>query len=189
MKPPFAARALVAAATPAADYESVAGDLDEEYGLRVRTTSRARANQWYWSQAVRSVPALLSYSRCRRAPGAHAATAALVVAILLAMLFGKEAVDALTYAVYPSAHRWLFFLVDWSDAAIFGALLAAVDRTSGVRFTLIASVGLVVAFTIPVLLGISAPLSAPAWLLLLGAVPAMTGGAAAYHVARRTMRF
>jgi hypothetical protein len=44
---------------------------------------------------------------------------------------------------------------------------------------------LVAGFTIPILLGLSAPLRPLTWYLLLGAIPAMSIGAAAYQVVRR----
>jgi hypothetical protein len=59
------AQALVAATAPPNDYESVAGDLHEEYLRRARFADVHAANRWYWSQALRSIPSLLSYSRAR----------------------------------------------------------------------------------------------------------------------------
>jgi hypothetical protein len=183
--PPFVARALLAAATPPADYESVAGDLYEEYGRRVASTGRAFADRWYWSQALRSVPSLLMYSRSRSSFAANAATGAIIVCLLLAMLLCKETIDGAIYALYRNAGRWSFFLADWSDAALFGAALAAIVRSQGLRLTLIASLVLVAGFALPIVLGLSAPIHPLAWLLLLGAIPAMSFGAAAYQVVRR----
>jgi len=185
MTPPLVPRALVAAATSPVDYESVAGDLYEEYARRVRSAGRATADRWYWSQAFRSVPALLSYSRSRHSLAANAATAAIVVFVLIAMLLCKELVDAVIHTVYRSGAHWTFFVADWIDAALFGAMLSAILRSHGLRLALIASLVLVAAFAIPIILGVSAPLPAPAWVLLLGAAPAISLGAAAYQVVRR----
>jgi hypothetical protein len=187
MKPPVLPRLLVTAATPAADYDSIVGDLFEEYARRVQSIGRVRSDLWYWSQAIRSVPPLLSYSRTRGSPGAHVATAAIVVGILIAMLFTKDLIDRLIGVAYPSTgvHAWLYFLIDWADAALFGAILARVVRHHPVRLALIASVTLVTAFAIPIVAGFSNGLTPIAWLLLLGAIPAMSAGAAAYQTVRR----
>ena len=185
MTPPFVARALVAAATPPADYESVAGDLHEEYARRVGSTGRTCADRWYWSQAIRSIPSLLLYSRSSSSFAANAATGAIIVCLLLAMLLCKETIDGAISAVHLDAGRWTFFVADWLDAAFFGAALAAIVRSQGLRLTLIASLVLVAGFAIPIILGVSAPLHPLAWVLLLGAIPAMSVGAAAYQVVRR----
>ena len=173
------------AATPPADYDSVAGDLHEEYLTRRAARGRAHADRWYWSQALRSVPPLLSYSRVRPGLPSGIATAAVVVALLFAMLIAKELVDALIDAAFPLLRGWPFFAADWSVAAAFGALLAMVLRTHGVRISLIASSVLIAGFALPIVLGLSAPISPLAWLLLLGAMPAMSAGAATYHIVRR----
>jgi hypothetical protein len=54
-----------------------------------------------------------------------------------------------------------------------------------VRAVLLASLALIAAIAIPILLGFSSRLTAATWLLLLGAVPAMTLGAATFVVLRR----
>ena len=164
MTPPFVARGLVAAATPPADYESVAGDLYEEHARRVESTGRACADRWYWSQALRSIPWLLSYSRSGRSLAANATTSAIVVGVLFAMLLCKETIDGAIHRVYPDAAHWIFFLADWLDAALFGAALAAIVRSQGLRLALIASLALVAGFAIPIILGLCAPLRPLAWL-------------------------
>ncbi len=185
MTPPIVPRALVAAATSPVDYESVAGDLYEEYAQRVSSTGRACADRWYWAQAFRSIPSLLSYSRSRHSLAANVTTAAIVVGVLIAMLLFKEMLDDVVHSVYRHAAHWLFFLVDWMAAALFGAVLSAILRSQGLRLALIASLVLVGAFVSMIALGLSSPLQPPAWLLLLGAIPAMSLGAAAYQVVRR----
>jgi hypothetical protein len=188
MTPPFIARALVAAATSPADYESVAGDLHEEYARRVERTGRTCAGRWYWSQAFRSVPSLLLYSRSSSSFAANIATGIIVVCVLLAMLLCKDMIDSAIDTVYHETvgvRAWPFFLGDWMDAAIFGAALSAAVRSQGLRLTLIASLVLVAGFATPIIFGLSAPLRPLTWLLLLGAIPAMSVGAAAYQVVRR----
>lgn len=185
MTPPFVARAVLAAVTPPPDYESVAGDLHEEYMLRAESMGRVRANRWYWSQTLRSMPSLLSYSRARRSFASDTATTLIVVAVLFAMLLFKEPVDAMVHAIYRNAAHWVFFFADWIDAALFGAVLCAIVRSQGLRMTLIASLVLVGGFAIPIVAGVSPRLPGAAWLLLLGAIPAMSIGAASYQVMRR----
>lgn len=188
MTPPLAAQALVAAVTPQADYESVAGDLCEEYNLRANASNRTCADRWYWSQALQSIPSLLSYSRSRNSLAANLGMTAAVGILLVGMLIVNEMIGKAIFAVYPHTSglsAWPFFLAHWSAVALFGTLLAALVRSQGVRLTLITSCMLVVAIVIPIALGLSAPLTARTWLLLLGAVPAMCIGAGALQVARR----
>jgi hypothetical protein len=188
MKPPFLARALVAAAAPPVDYESVDGDLYEEYAQHAKCTGRAFADRWYWSQAIRSLPSLLSYSRSRRSLGANLTTAAIVAFALVAMLLLNEVLYNAIFAVYRTISgigAWPFFLAGWLDAAFFGALIAALVRSQGVRLALIASLVLLISIAIPILLGFSSPLTLRTWLLLLGAIPAMGAGAGVYQVVRR----
>ena len=186
MNPPFVPRALVAAAAPPSDYDVIDGDLYEEYLARVRRSGTAKANRWYWSQAVRSIPALLSYSRTKSTLAGALSLTAIVIAVLFCMLFAKDAVDSMIDRL--SQHGMpaeAYFLLDWLIAAVFGAILAALVRTRGVRLALGASIFLVVAFALPILAGVSPRLPLVAWILLLGAVPAMTLGAAAFQVIRR----
>jgi hypothetical protein len=187
MTPPVLPRLLITAATPAADHDSIVGDLLEEYTRRVQSIGRVRSDLWYWSQAIRSVPPLLSYSRAPGSLGARVAAAVIVVGVLVAMLFAKDLIDRVIDAVYPTTgvHAWLYFLLDWADAALFGAILARVVRHHPVRLALIASATLVAGFAIPVVAGFSNGLTPIAWLLLLGAIPAMSAGAAAYQTVRK----
>lgn len=186
MTPPFAAQVLVAAVTPPADYESVAGDLYEEYADRAELAGRTAADHWYWSQAIRSIPSLLLYSRSSRSLVASIATAAIVVFALVAMLILNELIGDAIFTVYRNVTgfgAWPFFLAGWMDAAFFGAVLAAI-RQQGIRLTLIASFVLVAIIVIPILLGFSAPLSLHESLLLAGAVPAMSAGAVVFQIVR-----
>ena len=183
---PLIARALVAAAAPAADCESVVGDLEEEHAMRARSAGRAAADRWYWAQALRSIPPLMSYARVRRSVHTDSVTALSVAGLLFAMLLGKVITDRLVDAAYPAGgSAWIYFSLNWADALVFGAVLAHIARTGHpVRLALAASATLVAGFTAPILLGFSRPLTPHAWLLLLGAVPALTAGAAAYRIIR-----
>ncbi|MBC5799205.1 MAG: hypothetical protein GIX03_06745 [Candidatus Eremiobacteraeota bacterium] len=191
MTPPLVARALVAAVTPPHDYESVAGDLYEEYTRHGQWEGRSRADRWYWSQAIRSMPSLLSYSRARPSFGATITAATVIATALVAMLLANELIADGIYAVYRTVSgigAWPFFLAGWADAAFFGAMIAALLRMHGARIVLIASIILVAAIAIPIALGFSSPLSPATWLLLLGAIPSMNAGGAAYQVATRRYR-
>lgn len=187
MKPPLVARALVAAVTAPSDYENISGDLYEEYMLRVQSSGRKCGDMWYWSQALRSIPSLLSYSRTQLSPSGTVKNALLVVCVLSAMLAIKGFVDQLIDCSDPRTwlSEWLYLCIDWSVAAGSGALLGAVVRSQGVRLALFSSVFLVSAFAFPIVLGVSPRLPAEAWVLLLGAIPAMSAGAAGYQVVRR----
>lgn len=178
---------LLAAATPSADYESIAGDLQEEYEQRVVRDGRSRADVWYWSQAVRSLPALLSYSRTYPSLGRRLSTAAIVLGVMIAMLAGKDLLDRLIDAIHPNGVLpvWLYFSLDWAIAVACGAVLAQLVRQHPVRLALLASGGLVIAFATPVALALSPQIPLPAWLLLLGTIPALSAGAATMHAFRK----
>ena len=187
-KPPLFPAVLLAAAQPL-DYESISGDLDEEYHLRTQSLGRTSADRWYWSQVMRSLPSLLSYSRARNTPAGNVAVAVTVACLLFIMLFFKELVDSAIHAVYhpavSSVHIWPYFPADWLVAVLFGALLVAMVRPHEIRIAIIAPLVLVSAFVLPIILGLSPPLSALTWLLILGAIPAMTAGGLVYHFLRK----
>ncbi len=187
MNAPFLPRMLLTAITASADYESVSGDLDEEYAERFDRDGSVQADLWYWSQALRSIPSLLSYSRYDVSGRRRTATALIVLAVLVAMLAGKDLVDRLIDAVNGDAAVpfWLYFGLDWAIAVIFGGVLAAFVRHHPVRVALIASTFLVVAFAAPIVLGVSSRLILPAWLMLVGTIPAMCIGAAAVQALRK----
>lgn len=187
MRPPVVAEALVAAVAPANDYESIAGDLHEEYLRQARLSSRRAANRWYWSQVLLSIPSLLSYSRARRS-ALHAIGIGLsAFGVLIAMILATVPINALLDAIFGSARPLsVQFCADWIDAAIFGAVLALIVRGGGVRLAFWAALLLVLAFAVPALLGFPSS-QAPvwAWILLGGTVPAMCAGAALYQVGLR----
>lgn len=190
MRPPVVAEALVAAVAPPNDYESIAGDLHEEYLRYARLSSRRAANRWYWSQVLLSIPSLLSYSRAHRSALYAIGVGLTVLAVLIAMLLATVPINALLQAIFGSrCPLGVQFCADWIDAAVFGAVLALIVRSGGVRLAFWAASLLVLAFAVPALLGFpssQAPL--PAWILLGGAVPAMCAGAALYQVGSRTKR-
>ncbi len=190
MNPPIVPRALVTAATPPIDHDSVIGDLHEEYLDRLRSHGRPLADSWYWSQALRSLPALLSYSRSRRSLGARLGTVVTVAVLLLTMLAVNEfAVNVMCSFSNDicTARKLPFYLVGWTDAAVFGAVLVAIVRSQGVRLAIISATALLIAIAVPIALGFSSPLTISTWLLILGAIPAMGLGAAAYQIVRRLL--
>jgi hypothetical protein len=188
MTPPIIPRALVAIATARADYESVSGDLHEEYVRLARSSGNVDADRWYWSQVLRSLPSLLSYSRSGRSVGSAFVKGLLVAGLTLAMLVCAEFLDDAIRTVYPYAggvKSLPVLIAEWMLAAAFGVAISASVRSHGLRATLFASFGLVAAVAVPIVLGFSSPLPPIEWLLLLGAVPAMSAGAAAYQAVSR----
>jgi hypothetical protein len=189
MRPPVAAVALIAAIAPPNDYESVAGDLHEEYLRYARLRSTRAANRWYWSQVLLSIPSLLSYSRAHRSLLHAVGIGLTVIAVLFAMLLATVPVDMLLNAIFGSLERcpvWVQFCADWLDAAAFGAILALIVRSDGVRVAFWAAMLLVLSFGVPALLGFpssQAPLAG--WVLLGGTIPAMCVGAGLYQAATR----
>jgi hypothetical protein len=188
MRPPVVAEALVAAVAPLNDYESIAGDLHEEYLRYARVGSRRAANRWYWSQVLLSIPSMLSYSRAHRSALHAIGIGITAVGVLIAMLLATVPIDALLDAIFGSAH-WpptVSFCAYWTDAVVFGAVLALLVRSGGIRLAFYAALLLVLAFAVPALLGFpSSQAPFPAWILLGGVIPAMCAGAALYQVAVR----
>ena len=186
MKPPVFAEALIAAATPPADYESIAGDLHEEYVGYARSSGTSAANRWYWSQELRSIPWLLSYSRTHRSLLGRAGVGLTAIAVHLAMLLATVPINALLDATFGSVTRCppsVWFGACWVDAATFGAVLALIVRSGGVRLAFFAALFLVLCFVIPALLGFpSSQAPVASWVLLGGTVPAMCAGAGLYQV-------
>jgi hypothetical protein len=188
MRPPALAEALVAAAAPSSDYESVAGDLHEEY-LRVMHLSGARvANHWYWTQALFSIPSLLSYSRSNRSVLPRIGVALIALAVLVAMLVVITLIEMVVQRLFgpDGIPDWVWLCVNYADAVLFGAILARLVRTDGPRIAFFASLFLVACFVVPALAGhpgSQAPLAA--WIILCGAVPAMCFGAGLYQAIRR----
>jgi hypothetical protein len=185
MRPPIVAETIVAAVAPPGDYESIAGDLHEEYLRYACLSGRRAANRWYWSQVSLSIPWMLSYSRAGRS-ALHAIGIGLTaVGVLVAMLLATLPINALLDAIFGSANWPLFvpFCAYWIDAAVFGVVLALILRRGGVRIAFWAASLLVLAFAVPALLGFPSS-QAPvwAWVLLGGTVPAMCAGAALYQV-------
>lgn len=180
MKPPALAQALVAAAAPSGDCEIVAGDLHEEY-LRILHSRGAKdARRWYWSQALLSIPPLLSYSRSRTSALGQVRIALITLVVLAAMLVVHVFIDQnfLQLAVK--------ICIDYANAALFGAFLARLVGTDGLRVAFFGSVFLVLCFVVPALAGHPGS-QAPfvAWIVLCGAIPAMCLGAGLYQFIRR----
>ncbi|HVA34258.1 MAG TPA: permease prefix domain 2-containing transporter [Candidatus Baltobacteraceae bacterium] len=178
MRPPIIAEALVAATAPAADFESIAGDLHEQYLCYVRQSGTKDANRWYWAQVLVSMPWLLSYSRSDRSPLRNVAVMLTTLAVLVAMLLATIPIDAALHVLFGRYPLWALFAADWGDAAAFGAVLALIVGNGGVKVAFYAASFLVLAYLVPALLGFpssQAPLAA--WILLFGAIPAMCAGA------------
>lgn len=187
MKVPLIPQTLLSAVTPRSDYECIAGDLHEEYANLVRSYGRVHADRWYWSQVMRSIPALLASSRNDAANCRPAATWIKSACSLVTMLFFKDVLDRLFDVIHPDGpvRAPVYFILNWLIAAAAGALLASTVRDHPVRAAFFAAAALTAGFAVPILAGISSPLAPAAWLLLVGAVPAMCIGAATLHVIRQ----
>lgn len=189
MTPPALAQALLAAAAPANDYEVVAGDLHEEYLRILRLSGTRTANRWYWTQTLLSIPPLLSYSRSNKAVMRRVTVPLICLAVLVAMLLVLTAIQMVVQTRLGGVERFpdsVWVCINYTDAAVFGAILAWMVRTDGLRIAFFASLFLVLCFVIPALAGhpgSQAPFAA--WIILCGAIPAMCIGAGLYQAIRR----
>jgi hypothetical protein len=146
------------------------------------------ANRWYWAQALLSLPSPLSYSRSNRSPLRHIGVALIAFGVLVAMLVAIATIQTVVETLLgpEGLPDWIWICVNYAAAVAFGALLALLVRTDGVRVAFFASVFLVLCFVVPALAGhpgSQAPL--PAWIELSGAIPAMCIGAGLYQAVRR----
>jgi hypothetical protein len=83
---------------------------------------------------------------------------------------------------------WALFAAAWLDAAVFGAVLALLSRSGGVRLAMLAALLFVAGIVLPTLLGFSSRLPLYEWAVIAGAVPSMSAGAALCQVIRRRRR-
>jgi len=191
MKPPAIAQALIAAAAPSRDYEIVAGDLHEEYLRIAHLRGATAANRWYWAQTLLSIPSLLSYARSNRSVLQRVCVALIAFGVLVALLGVLTVIEVIAQAIFGRASEsacWVWLCINYTDAIVFGAILARLVRTDGLRVTFFAALFLVLCFVVPAVAGnpsSQAPLAA--WIQLFGAIPAMcTGAAISQIVGRRT---
>jgi len=186
MTPPALAQALLAAAAPASDYESIAGDLHEEHARIVSLHGAPAAHRWYWRQTLRSLPALLSYSRSNASLRRRIGVALISLAVLAAMLVVSTVIGVVLRGLFgvDRMPEYVSVFIVYAHTIAFGAILARLVRTDGVRVAFFASLFLVACFVIPALAGnphSQAP--ADAWSVLCGAIPTMCLGAAFYQAA------
>lgn len=188
MSPPALAQALVAAVAPMNDYEIIAGDLHEEYLRIVHLSGAKTANRWYWAQALLSIPSLLSYSRSSKSALPGIGVALIALTVLLAMFGVALVIDTVFQGSLDRLPIWMWFCLNWTDAVIFGAILARLVRANGPRVAFCAAAFLVLCFVAPALAG-NPHSQAPflAWILLFGIIPAMCLGAGLYQAARCTV--
>jgi hypothetical protein len=191
MRPPALAEALVAAAAPSRDYEMIAGDLYEEYRRIASLRGRSAANRWYWTQTLLSLPSLLSYCRSDKSALRAIGVAVTSLAVLVTMLVVITAIDIMLQRMFAVGDipRYISLCVNYGDALLFGAILAAIVRTDGPRVAFFASLFLVLCFVIPALAGNPHSQAPPcAWIQLWGAIPAMCVGAAVYQAVKYRIR-
>jgi hypothetical protein len=190
VRPPLLAEALVAAAAPASDYAAVAGDLHEEYVRIVSVQGPKAANRWYWSQTLRSLPSLLSYSRSNVSMARRLRVALISLAVLIMMLVAITAMGMAlrSLARVDAIPMYVWLCLNYAGALIFGAVLAWLVRTDGVRVAFFASLFLVMCFVTPALAGNPHSQAPPsAWIELWGAIPVMSFGAGLYQAVRRSI--
>lgn len=192
MTPPKGAQALIAICAPPNDRESVLGDLHEEYVRRLQCEDRARADSWYWGQALGSIPSLLSYTRTNGTSSAAFITGGIVISSILAMMMANELFDDVISTIDRAPHGiglLPFFLAGWITAGCFGGLIAAVRPAHGVRLVLISAATLLAIVGIPIGLHTSSQLSLQHWLLVAGAAISMIAGGGTYHFIRFRLAF
>lgn len=186
MRPPVVAEALVSILTPPGDFESVVGDLHEEYVRRLLCEGRARADSWYWMQTFGSIPPLLSYSRAAHSVGVVLITCLIVLVSIVAMLCVNELIGDAIHGAYRTVSwpAWPYDLSACLNAACFGALIAASRRAHGMRLVMASPFALLAFIALPIAFRISSPLSTSTWALVLGGAASMAIGGATYHLAR-----
>ena len=125
MSPPVVAAALIAAFAPPNDYESIAGDLHEEYVRDAHCSTTSAATRWYWSLVLLSDPVAASLlPEVRRSALQAAGVGVAILAVLTAMLLAtvldqRSAVES--YLAAPV--RW----------AALGVILRGLDRRHRLR--------------------------------------------------------
>jgi peptidoglycan/LPS O-acetylase OafA/YrhL len=98
-------------------------------------------------------------------------------------------IEIVIQSVFGSANpgpTWFWLCINYTDAVVFGAILARLVRTDGLRVAFCAALFLVLCFVIPAVAGhpgSQAPLCA--WIELGGVIPAMCVGAAVYQIVGR----
>jgi hypothetical protein len=190
MNPPLIARGIVAAVAPPPDYDGVIGDLQEEFVQRAQREGVQEAERWYWSQTMRSIPALLSYTRERSSPSDVLVIPIFILLMIVALLTTNEVLDNIIHSIFRMSSAgvtWPSFVAGWLDAAAFGCIVAAVHTAKGIRLVLACAVSLIAFIALPILFGTSATLSFTAWMLILGGAIWMVAAGAAYVVARRLL--
>ncbi len=172
--PPQLGDWFLATLLPKSDREVMAGDLAEEYSIRIREASHASAVRWYWGQVFRSTSFTLwvAVIRGRWVATAGVALAAYVAASVLEYL----TTVAISRLLAPSAAmNNVLSVVVGLTTMLLGGYVAAMIRRSAARA--LAAIVLIAV----VLLMLAIPDSAPLWyqlaFLFLGPAASLTGGA------------
>ena len=145
---------LVTLFGPAADGESITGDLFEEFSHLASEKGIVHARRWYWRQTVKSIPHLLA-AGFRTAPWTITAvvTGAFLLRWFLSVLSSPAingAIDAVLsrYRVYEHDPQYYVFWLTSSVLivrlivnALFGALVAAAGEGRGMTATVTLGLG------------------------------------------------
>ena len=117
--------------------DEVMGDLEEELAIRARTQSTLRIHLWYWSQVVRSIPAVV-LQRCHR--DGWFLTCAVAIVAILAQGAVEWTVRITVSGLMATSHVRLLlsWLLGIGSLAGLGYLAASVRPSASILLALIA---------------------------------------------------
>jgi hypothetical protein len=164
---------------PSPVVECALGDLEEEYAIRAHAGSPRAANQWYWVQILRSLPALSG--RAVRHAG-FLQTLAVAILVFLAASWAESAIHAVITRLAGAASHATGVVVGLTAMAGGGYLAARIRQPA-------ALVMAVIVLVVVVVLIVREGLTVPSWyevvFLVAGPLASVIGGALA---ARRRPR-
>lgn len=129
---------------PVRHREAMLGDLIEEYALRAESTSPSAASHWFWSQACRSVPAMVgSWLRT----GDWLVSAGIAMSVYIAMGILKFAADwTIAKLVAPEQTTAVVLapIVFLTTTAVGGCVAARIRRGATILLALSVMITVVV---------------------------------------------
>lgn len=160
-------------AAPALEY--ALGDLAEEYALRVEAGSTRAADQWYWKQILRSLPALFSH-------GVRHAGTLRTLAVAIAVHLGASVAETVGQGgiqMLPlgDAASNVMGVIIGLAAFVCGGYVAARIRPPAALF--MAAIAFALVVFLMVTRGDAVPIWYPILYLVLGPLAPIAGGAVA----------